>query len=78
VGLEIEEHFGDWTRSPLTDASAEIITIAWTGVSERTLLQKSARFAAQGMRRPFQPDDPVRTTPGDGCGRPRPAGCHSR
>ena len=28
AGLEIEEQFGDWTRSLLTDASPEIITIA--------------------------------------------------
>lgn len=27
AGLEIEEQFGDWDRSPLTDASPEIITI---------------------------------------------------
>jgi hypothetical protein len=28
AGLEIEEQFGDWDRSLLTDASPEIITIA--------------------------------------------------
>ncbi|GAC1646574.1 MAG: class I SAM-dependent methyltransferase [Chloroflexota bacterium] len=28
AGLEIEEQFGDWDRSPLTPASPEIITIA--------------------------------------------------
>lgn len=28
AGLAIEEQFGDWDRSPLTDASPEIITIA--------------------------------------------------
>ena len=28
AGLTIEEQFGDWSRSPLTDASPEIITIA--------------------------------------------------
>jgi hypothetical protein len=28
AGLAIEEQFGDWVRSPLTDTSPEIITIA--------------------------------------------------
>jgi len=28
AGLAIAEQFGDWDRSPLTDASPEIITIA--------------------------------------------------
>lgn len=28
AGLRIEEQFGDWDRSPLTDASLEIITLA--------------------------------------------------
>ena len=28
AGLEIEAQFGDWDRSPLTDASPEIITLA--------------------------------------------------
>jgi SAM-dependent methyltransferase len=31
AGLAIEEQFGDWTRSPLTDTSPEIITIARKG-----------------------------------------------
>jgi SAM-dependent methyltransferase len=46
AGLVIEEQFGDWDRSPLTDTSPEIITIAWAGESERTLQQQGARFAA--------------------------------
>jgi hypothetical protein len=28
AGLTIEEQFGDWERSPLTDSSPEIISIA--------------------------------------------------
>jgi hypothetical protein len=28
AGFAIEEQFGDWDRSPLTDRSPEIITIA--------------------------------------------------
>jgi hypothetical protein len=31
AGLVIEEQFGDWDRSPLTDTSPEIITIARRG-----------------------------------------------
>ena len=31
AGLTIEQQFGDWDRSPLTDASPEIITIARRG-----------------------------------------------
>ncbi|HKC75884.1 MAG TPA: SAM-dependent methyltransferase, partial [Chloroflexota bacterium] len=31
AGLAIEEQFGDWNRSPLTDTSPEIITIARKG-----------------------------------------------
>lgn len=28
AGLDVEEHYGDWDRAPLTAASPEIITIA--------------------------------------------------
>ncbi len=35
AGLRVEEQYGDWSRGPLTDAAAEIITVARPGGPQR-------------------------------------------
>ena len=35
AGLQIEEQYGDWDRSPLTETSPEIITIARRAAKNR-------------------------------------------